>query len=59
MNIINIFIYLPIPKVYHAALSSKVSRDNASGDAYELRDKKSLVCQRMFHYRRYFSRETK
>lgn len=59
MNITNIFIYLPIPKAYHAVLSSRVSRDNAFGDAYGPRDRKNLVCQRTFHYRRYFSKETK
>lgn len=59
MNIINIFIYLPILKAYHVALSLRVSRDNVSGDAYGPRDRKNLVYQRMFHYRRCFSGETK
>jgi len=55
----NLFIHLPILKAYHAALSWRVSRGNASDGACGLHDRKNLVCQRMFHYRRCFSRETK
>lgn len=59
MDVINIYVYLPIPIAYHVVLSSRVSHDNAFDDAYEPRDRKSLVYQRTFHYRRYFSKETK
>lgn len=55
----NLLIHLPILKAYHAALSWRVSRDNAFDDACGLRDRKSLVCLRMFHYRQCFSREIK
>lgn len=50
--------YLPILAIYRVELSPEVFRGNVFDDAFELRDKRNLVCQQKFHFHLYFSTKT-